>query len=97
MAIGVDSDQYLLVAPTPADVQRHHHLRRQERRRVGLQHDQLGGREQAVDRRAEVYDLKNGGVGYSTSGGFIDDITPKLLDAKAKIIAGTIKVPTTLS
>ena len=39
-------------------------------------------------------DLKVDGVGYSTSGGFISDITAKLDDYKAQIVAGTIKVPT---
>ncbi len=33
-------------------------------------------------------------MGYSTSGGFVDDIKTKLDDYKAKIIAGTITVPT---
>ena len=34
------------------------------------------------------------GVGYSTSGGFIDDIAPHLDEFKAQIIDGTIIVPT---
>jgi basic membrane protein A len=42
-----------------------------------------------------VYDLKAGGVDYATTGGQIDDIKAKLDDFKAKIIAGTIKVPVT--
>ena len=41
-----------------------------------------------------IFDLKADGVGYSTSGGFVDDIKAKLEDYKAKIIAGTITVPT---
>ena len=45
----------------------------------------------------QTFDLKNGGVGFATSGGQIDDIASKLNDLKAQIIAGTIKVPTTLS
>lgn len=40
-----------------------------------------------------VYDLKAGGVDYSTTGGHIDDITDKLDALKQKIIDGTIKVP----
>jgi hypothetical protein len=40
-----------------------------------------------------VYDLKAGGVGYSTTGGHIDDIKPKLDEYKAKIVSGEIKVP----
>jgi basic membrane protein A len=95
MAIGVDSDQYLLVAPSAGqstiitsavknvDVSVYNMISS-----VAASKPLTG---------VQVYDLKNGGVGYSTSGGFIDDINAKLLDAKAKIIAGTIKVPTTLS
>jgi basic membrane protein A and related proteins len=42
----------------------------------------------------EVYDLSVGGIGYSTSGGFIDDYVPTM-DALAALIAdGTIVVPT---
>ena len=41
-----------------------------------------------------IFDLKKDGVGYSTSGGKIDDIKAKLDDYKQKIIAGTITVPT---
>ena len=43
----------------------------------------------------KVFDLKAGGVDYSTTGGKVDDIKSKLDDYKAKIIAGEIKVPTT--
>jgi basic membrane protein A and related proteins len=41
-----------------------------------------------------TFDLKVDGVGYSTSGGFVDDIKSQLDDLKAQIIAGTIVVPT---
>jgi basic membrane protein A len=41
-----------------------------------------------------VYDLAAEGVGYSTSGGFVDDIVPQLEEAKAAIIAGDVVVPT---
>ncbi|MBV9831050.1 MAG: BMP family ABC transporter substrate-binding protein, partial [Marmoricola sp.] len=34
------------------------------------------------------------GVGITYSGGFIDDIKPKIEAAAAKIISGQIKVPT---
>jgi basic membrane protein A len=40
------------------------------------------------------YDLKVDGVGYSTSGGFVDDIKPKLEAYKKQIVDGEIKVPT---
>lgn len=41
-----------------------------------------------------VFDLKNDGVGFSTSGGFIDDIKSQLDDLKQQIIDGKITVPT---
>ena len=40
------------------------------------------------------YDLAAEGVGYSTSGGFVDDIVDQLEEAKAAIIAGDVVVPT---
>jgi basic membrane protein A and related proteins len=40
------------------------------------------------------YDLSVDGVGYATSGGFVDDITDKLEAYKADIISGKIVVPT---
>jgi basic membrane protein A len=40
------------------------------------------------------YDLKVDGVGYSKSGGFVDDIEDKLEGYKTQIIDGDIKVPT---
>lgn len=42
-----------------------------------------------------TYDLANGGVSLSTSGGFINDVLPQINAAKAKIVAGTIKVKST--
>jgi basic membrane protein A len=42
----------------------------------------------------EAFDLSVDGVGYATSGGFIDDIVPQLEEFKAKIISGEIVVPT---
>ncbi len=43
-----------------------------------------------------VYDLKVGGVGFATSGGFVDDIASQLNDWKNKIISGEVKVPTSI-
>lgn len=42
-----------------------------------------------------TYNLANGGVSLSTSGGFINDVLPQINAAKAKIVAGTIKVKST--
>jgi basic membrane protein A len=41
-----------------------------------------------------TYDLEKDGVGYSTSGGQIDDITSKLDEYKQQIIDGSVTVPT---
>jgi basic membrane protein A len=48
----------------------------------------------AVETGFVTYDLKSDGVGYATSGGFIDDITDQIDDYKQQIIDGEIKVPT---
>jgi basic membrane protein A len=42
-----------------------------------------------------VYSLAKNGVSLATSGGFINDIQPKLDAAKKKIVDGQIKVKTT--
>jgi basic membrane protein A len=42
-----------------------------------------------------VFDLDRGGVGYSTSGGFVDPIKAKLDAFAARIVSGQIVVPTT--
>ena len=42
-------------------------------------------------------DLTNGGIGYSTSGGHIDDIVDQVEEYAAQIAAGDIVVPTTPS
>ena len=41
------------------------------------------------------FDLEAGGVDYSTSGGYVDDIAADLDDLKDQIISGEIEVPTT--
>ncbi|MGP3927475.1 BMP family lipoprotein [Streptomyces sp. 8N616] len=41
--------------------------------------------------------LKDGGISLATTGGHIDDIKPKIDEAKKKIESGEIKVPTTPS
>jgi basic membrane protein A len=41
-----------------------------------------------------MFDLSNDGVGYATSGGYLDDVVDQLDAIKAKIVAGEIEVPT---
>ena len=42
-----------------------------------------------------VFDLSVDGVGYSTTGGYVDDIVDELEAYKAQIISGEITVPAT--
>mgnify|MGYP005714104549 FL=1 len=42
-----------------------------------------------------MFDLSVDGVGYSTSGGYVDDIVDQLEDYKARIVSGEIVVPDT--
>ena len=42
-----------------------------------------------------AFNLANDGVGYSTSGGFVDDIEDELEDAKAAVVDGSVTVPET--
>lgn len=90
-AIGVDSDQYL----TATTAQKPHILTSALKRVDVATFDFI---KSVADGKPAVsyttYDLKNDGVGYSTSGGFVDDIAADIDGYKAKIVAGEIKVPT---
>jgi basic membrane protein A len=91
-AIGVDSDQYLTA---PAD-QKSHILTSALKRVDVATYDFIKSvNDGKPDTGYVTYDLKNNGVGYSTSGGFVDDIKSKIDDYAAKIKSGQIKVPTT--
>jgi len=46
---------------------------------------------------ARVFDLAAGGVDLALSGGFIDDIQPRLEQLRVEIVAGEIDVPTSPS
>lgn len=91
-AIGVDSDQYLTAG---ADVQEYiltSMLKRVDVAVYDTIEAQVNGEFAAG---AQRFDLSDEGVGYSTSGGFIDDIVDQLEDFKQQIIDGDIVVPTT--
>jgi len=90
-AIGVDSDQYNTVDPAIKDVIITSMLKRVDT--AVYDFVSAMGKDQFVA-GVQVFDLKKDGVGYSTSGGFVDDIKSKLEDYKSKIVAGTITVPT---
>lgn len=90
-AIGVDSDQYL----TATKAQKPFILTSMLKRVDTATYDFV----KSVDEGKalvsyKVYDLAADGVGYSTSGGFIDDITGDIDGYKAKIISKEITVPT---
>jgi basic membrane protein A len=90
LAIGVDSDQYNTVAPELKDVILTSMLKRVDTAVYQFVKDEGEGKFTAGE---TVFDLKADGVGYSTSGGKVDDIKTKLDDFKQQIIDGKITVP----
>jgi basic membrane protein A len=91
MAIGVDSDQYNSASAETKDVIITSMLKRVDNAVFDFVKSVGDNTFKAGEHK---YDLKNDGVGYSTSGGKVDDIKTKLDDIKKQIIDGTIKVPT---
>jgi basic membrane protein A and related proteins len=91
-AIGVDSDQYLTAGADVQDYILTSMLKRVDVAVYDTIEAQVNGEFTAGPR---VFDLSDDGVGYSTSGGFIDDIVDQLEDFKQQIIDGDIQVPTT--
>jgi len=90
-AIGVDSDQYLTV-----DASQKPHILTSMLKRVDTSvYDYVkANAEDNVKGGYVAYDLKSDGVGYSKSGGFVDDISDKIDAAGEKIKSGEIVVPT---
>ena len=91
MAIGVDSDQYVTADPSVQDVILTSMLKRIDIAVYDYLSEVDAGE---IPTGEQVYDLSVDGVGYSTSGGFVDDITDDLDDYKQQIIDGEIEVPT---
>jgi len=90
-AIGVDSDQYSTADPKVRDVIITSMLKKVDVAVYDFISSVVEGNFTAGP---VTYDLEKDGVGYSTSGGQIDDITSKLDDYKQQIIDGSITVPT---
>ncbi|MCB1028053.1 MAG: BMP family ABC transporter substrate-binding protein [Microthrixaceae bacterium] len=91
-AIGVDSDQYNLVPEDQQAVILTSMLKQVDVAVQGAITDfDAGNKEGGVT----SFDLEAGGVDYSTSGGYVDDIAADLDDLKDQIISGEIEVPTT--
>ena len=91
MAIGVDADQALTAPAAVKDVIITSMLKQVDVATFEFMKSVAEGKFTAG---TKVFDLKAGGVGYSTTGGKIDDIKTKLEDFKAQIIDGKIVVPT---
>jgi basic membrane protein A len=90
-AIGVDSDQYNTADPAVKDVIMTSMLKKVD---VAVYDFIKSVVDDKFTAGPTTYDLAKDGVGYSTSGGQIDDIVPQLDEYKAKIISGEITVPT---
>jgi len=89
--IGVDSDQYNLVDPALQPYVLTSMLKKVDvavyETVAALVNDEFVGGPQ-------TFDLASGGVDYSTTGGFVDDISEQLDEYKQQIIDGEIEVPT---
>jgi len=90
-AIGVDSDQYQSV---DANLQPYILTSMLKRVDVAVYETAKDTASGNFTPGIRVFDLSVDGVGYSTSGGFVDDIAPELDDLKQQIIDGEIEVPT---
>ncbi|MCT9928732.1 BMP family ABC transporter substrate-binding protein [Planotetraspora sp. A-T 1434] len=91
MAIGVDSDQAALPAyADDKDVIITSMLKKVDVAVFDFLKNFAAG---TVKAGPAIYDLKAGGVDYSTTGGKIDDIKSKIDEYKQKIISGEITVP----
>lgn len=91
-AIGVDSDQYKTAGEDVRDYILTSMLKRVDVAVFETVKAEVEGR---FEPGFQVFDLSVDGVGYSTSGGFVDDITDQLENFKQQIVNGDIVVPTT--
>ena len=91
-AIGVDSDQYLSAEDSLKPVILTSMLKRVDVAVFESLQKQAEGEEIPA---VTTFDLEAEGVGYATSGGFVDDIKPQLDEFAGQIQDGTITVPTT--
>ncbi|MFF5210763.1 BMP family protein [Streptosporangium sp. NPDC000396] len=90
LAIGVDSDQAKTAAADVQSVVMTSMLKKVDVAVFDFLKSFTGG---GVKAGPTVYDLKAGGVDYSTTGGQVDDIKAKLDEYKQKIISGETTVP----
>ncbi len=90
-AIGVDSDQYNAVSEGLREYILTSMLKRVDVAVFDVTNQQVSG---SFSSGNTVYDLSVDGVGYSTTGGFVDDYVSQLEEFKQQIIDGDIVVPT---
>lgn len=90
-AIGVDSDQYELVSE---DLKPYILTSMLKKVDVAVYETAKAYAEGNFQPGQQVFDLAAEGVGYATSGGFVDDIADQIDEYAAQIIAGDIEVPT---
>ena len=91
LAIGVDSDQYETADPAVRDVILTSMIKKVDVAVFDFISKVVDG---SFEGGETVYDLEQGGVDYSTSGGKVDDIAQQLDEYKQQIIDGEITVPT---
>jgi basic membrane protein A len=91
LAIGVDSDQYETADPSVKDVILTSMLKNVN---VAVHEYLTAVADGEFPSGTTRYDLAVDGVGYSTSGGKVDDIADQLDEYKQQIIDGEITVPT---
>ena len=92
-AIGVDSDQY---KSADADIQPYILTSMLKRVDVAVNSTIQAQVDGEFEAGPNLFDLSVDGVGYSTTGGFVDDISDELDDYKQQIIDGDIVVPQTM-
>jgi basic membrane protein A len=90
-AIGVNSDQYLLSDPSVRGAILTSMLKRADVAMYKIAQEVANGVPKDGN---NVFGLDQGGVGYSTSGGFVDTIKAQLDAFAARIASGKILVPT---
>jgi basic membrane protein A len=91
-AIGVDSDQYLTSDPSVRDAILTSMLKRAD---VGTYIIAMEVANSVPKDGNNVFGLDRDGVGYATSGGFVEPIRAQLDAFAARIASGEIRVPTT--
>jgi basic membrane protein A len=90
LAIGVDSDQYEGADTAVKDVIITSALKKVD---TAVYDFIKSFTDQAVKTGPFLFNLKNDGVGYATSGGKVDDVKAEVEKLKADIVAGTITPP----